>query len=529
MNHKRKLTAAVSALMVGILFSLGTFGFSASAATAKPKAGALCLKSQLGKRSSDLVCSKSGTRFRWFVRQSPSKSPSADAATAATTTGPSTIEVVSLIFGSFPTTNSTGFVVTCSGLASDPTSSTKEVKFGSQSATDQIQFLLQAPSATNPTGSSCLANVSIAGVAPSALQVLVNGRSVAGPAAAATLAVPSFTADGPLVLTIIQSASSVTGPNIATPLAPTVPPSNSAPTATATAPPTTIVGTPSTTTLPGATAAPPASGKPEIQVKLSGTLPSTIQGVDVKVTCTPVPGSTVFQVYSARVTVTGLFIVPATLSQSTSCQVEGLLVGASNTSDLKAQIFVRGQRVAGPTLGASVNSPAFAASEPFRATVEFTFGPVTASTTPPTSTPPSASTTTVPGTISVGTGTNPSNTSTSGLSVAAATGTVPTTDIGYKARLTCTNVVVNGENQPSYSFESNFPPTGGSTLYAVTGQANSQCQVNVSTLSNSVTPAATGAIQIAVNGTSLANGTRNATTPSFSATAPFQVRVTVGY
>jgi hypothetical protein len=392
-----------------------------------------------------------------------------------------------------------------------------------------LQFSLQAPSTTNPTGSSCTANVTVGGSAPTALQVLVNGRSVAGPVSTPTLAVPSFTADGPLVLTILQGGTTISSPAIASPIPPaTTAPATLLPTVSTTPTSATATTTTTTTTL-GVATGPPASGKPEIQAKLSGVIPSTILGIDVIVTCTPVPGSSVFQVYSARVTATGLFIVPATLNQSSSCQIEGLLIGAPNASELYSQVLVRGLRVSGPTLGASINSPAFAASEPFRATVEFSFGPFPATTTPPTSTPlvtTSSAPTTIPGAIGVGGGTTPAG---SGLTFAAASGTVPSSDIGYKTRLACTNVVVSGVTQSNYSFESNFTPTGGSTVYSVSGQANSQCQISVSILSTATTPAATGAVQVAVNGSVVTNGTRNATTPSFSVATPFQVRVTVAY
>jgi hypothetical protein len=532
-------------LTMVVASTLGASAFvvvQAPAAT-KPTVGALCLKSQLGRISSNLICSRSGTRYRWFARTTRAATQSTPAQSTGSTppAGPSNVEIVSVVLGSAPATNSTSVALTCSGLGSDPQTQTKTVQLGAQSATDQVQFALQAPSVTNPTGSSCIGSVTVQGSTPSALQILVNGRTVAGPVGIATIAVPTFTADGPFVLTVVQGAPGIGASIVGNPGVPTT-----LPTATGTASslvPSSIPATTPTTAPINQTAA-PASGKPEIRAKFNGTFPPTLLGIDVKVTCTPTVGSTAFQVYSARITPTGLFIVPAAVGAGTSCQIESSLAGVTGPTELRAQISVRGQVIAGPTLGTLINSPAFPATEPFASTIEYTFGPLTpntgagttatipAATTTPTSTTTTTTTTTIPGTIAVGTGTG-TNTGTasasSGFTLVAATGSVPSSVLGYRAQLSCTNVSVGGVNQATYSFTSNFTAAGGSTVYSITGQASSQCQIVVSTLSNSATPATTGTIQVAVNGAPLATGTGSASTPSFSAASPFQVRVSVGY
>jgi hypothetical protein len=531
-------------LTMVVASTLGASAFVAVQAPAatKPKVGALCLKSQLGRISSNLICSRSGTRYRWFARSTRPATQSAPAQSTASTppTGPSNVEIVSVVLGSAPASNSTSVALTCSGLGSDPQTQTKTVTLGAQSSTDQVQFALQAPSVTNPTGSSCIGSVTVQGSSPSALQILVNGRTVAGPVGIATIAVPTFTADGPFVLTVIQGAPGVGASIVGNPGVPTTLPAATG-TASSLVPSSIPATTP--TTAPINQTAVPASGKPEIRAKFNGTVPPTLLGIDVKVTCTPPVGSTAFQVYSARITPTGLFIVPATVGAGTSCQIESSLAGVTGPTELSAQISVRGQVLAGPTLGTLINSPAFPATEPFASTIEYTFGPLTpntgtgtTATTAPTTTAPTTTapttTTTIPGTIAVGTGTGTNTgiaSATSGFTLAPVTGSVPSSVLGYRAQLACTNVSVGGLNQPTYSFTSNFTAAGGSTVYSITGQASSQCQVVVSTLSNSATPATTGTIQVAVNGAPLATGAGSAATPSFSAASPFQVRVTVAY
>lgn len=516
MTRKPPVITLTALLALGGLTIAGlATGLPASGVT-KPRAGDLCTRSQLGKTSANLVCSRSGTRYRWFVRQARTATPT----TSVASTGPSTIEIVSLVFGTLPPTNSATLALTCNGLAANPATQTKEFKFGPANATDHVQFALQPPSTSNPTGSGCSATLAVQGTAPGALQVLLNGRSIAGPTNAANLTVPSFTADGALVLTVLQSAPATTaGP-------PTV----------STLPATTVPGASSTTIPTG----PPASGKPEIRARFTGLVPTTVLGVDVKVTCTPPPGTTAFQTYSGRVGRDGVFVVPAILnaatatSQATSCQIEALLAATPTPAQVTAQISVNGGRVSGPSIGTSINSPAFAAAVPFTSVVEFAFPPdpatpttlnPTATTTPGTPTTTTVATTTIPTST---TSTTIAPTSGYSLTFEPATGTVPATVLGYLAQITCTNVLVGGVNQPTYSFSSSFSSKGGATVYAFTGQSNSQCQLAVSTLVSGA-PATTGTIQVLVNGAVVGSGTASATSASFPAVSPVQLRVRVGY
>ncbi len=503
----RKLPITVLALAISASALAGLAAALPASGVAKPKSGDLCTKSQLGKTSSNLVCSRSGTRYRWFVRQT-SKVTTTTTPSATPPSAPSTIEVVSIVFGTLGSTNSLSLALTCTGLGSDPTTQRKEFKFGVANATDSAQFALQAPSTSNPTGSGCSAALSVQGTPPSALQVLLNGRSIAGPSAAGTLAVPSFTADGPLVLTVLQSASGIS---------PTTPGAS-----------TTVPGgtTPVTTVPPPG---PPPSGKPEIRAKFTGPIPPGVLGIDIKVTCTPAVGTTAFQVYSARIARDGLFIVPAILAPAsasnavTSCQIEGLLAATPTPPQLSAQVFVNAARISGPSIGSSINSPAFEAGQPFTSTIEFIFpgdpaAPTTVTTTPTATTTPATSTTT----------TKVATPSGNSLTLDAATGTVPPNVLGYLAQITCTNVLVGGVNQPTFSFSSNFSTKGGVTTYPFTGQGSSQCQLAVSTLVTGTT-ATTGSIQVQNNGALVGAGTASANSSPFGASGTVQLRVLVGY
>ena len=509
----RKPPAIVLVLALAGLTAAGFAAALPANGVAKPKSGDLCSKSQLGKTSSNLVCSRSGTRYRWFVRKGTTATTTPAATPATPSTGPSTIEVVSLVFGTLPATNSLTMSLTCSGLAAEPASQKKDFKFGTASATDQVQFALQPPSTSNPTGSGCSAALTVAGTAPGALQVLLNGRSIAGPTNSATLSVATFTADGPLVLTVLQSAAAASGV--------TVPPTGS----TTTVPGATTVAGTSTTIAP---TGPPLSGKPEIRARLTGLVPTTVLGVDVKVTCTPAPGTTSFQTFTARIARDGLFIVPAVLNAAagatpaTSCQIEGLLAVTPAPQQVTAQVIVNGIRVSGPSIGTSINSPAFEAGQPFTSTLEFAFPPDPSAST--TTLNPTATTTTT----STATTTTIVAASSNSLTLEPATGTVPANTLGYLAQITCTNVIVGGVNQPTYSFSSSFNAKGGTTVYPFTGQSTSQCQLAVSTLVSG-TPATTGAVQILVNAIVVASGTASATSPSFGTAAPVQFRVRVAY
>ena len=480
--------------------------------TATPKLGGTCTKSQSGKTSGQLVCSKSGSAYKWVARQAKAV---ATTTSPPVTQSPAQVDVIDLVFGTAAPTNATKVDLACSGTFAAGGTEAKSTTFPATGGTNQLAMSLLEPGTTNPTGSSCTVTATVTGSVPSALQILVNGRSQAGPASAATLATPAFTAPGPTVVTVLSYYASI-APTIPATLAPTASTATTLPSATT----TTSAGPTTTTLLPGTTTPPPVSGKPEVKNLFLGALPATLSAVDIKVTCTAAVAGGAFQIQSARLgLVPSTASLPLTLIAGTECQAEASLVGAVDGSKVGARFLLNGQPMQGATTGTFINSPNFFPAQAFTVTAEFTFPGAN-----------SATTTTIAGATTTSTvlaGTTPPGSASS--LVVAPSGSVPAQVNGFKVDLTCSNVISNGMPQPTLTYSGLFGTSGGTiNQIPITLTASSQCSIQASTLPTGAGP--TGAMTIFVNGADRGRGTGgSASVAAFVQTSPIQVRLTVAY
>jgi trimeric autotransporter adhesin len=515
MNSLRSAAALIGSVSFAVALTVPTVAAKAST----PKVGGTCTKSQSGKVSGALVCSKSGSSYKWVKRST------AATTTKATTTSPpaqrttSPVDVVDVVFGTPAATLSTKVDLACTGTFAAGGTEARSVNFTASGGSSQVALSLVEPSTTNPAGSSCTASATISGATPTGLQLLVNGRTVAGPSSGVTLTAPAFTAPGPFVVTVIAAfGNSSTLPTPVT----TVPPAGA-----------------TTTLAPGTTTPPPASGRPEVKNVYVGPLPATFSGMDVKVTCTPVVPGGLFQIQTVRLgiapstAVLPLTLAPATATTSaTQCQVEAAALGTFDNSQVLGRVLVNGVPTFQATTGSTVNSPAFAAPQAFTVTVELTFPGTVSSTTiagATTTTLLGATTTTLLGATTTTAPTATSTTIAGSLSTiaVAASGVVPSTVASYLVEVTCTNVMSLGAAQPSQTFFAQFGIGGGSVVIPFTPTASSQCSVTAKTNPATVT---SGSVSVAVNGVVRGSGTAGAATVSaFAATNPLQVRVAVAY
>lgn len=507
MRHRRTFIA-----FSGIFSAVLWLNPLANSATT-PKLGGTCTKSQLGKTTTTLICSRSGTISRWTLRKTvaTTKRPSTPAPTAS---GPSTVEVNSLVLGRAPSAARVALTITCSGLSSNPGQVTRELAFGPQNGTDQTTFELVAPSTANPSGSTCQGNVVQSGGESTALLVLVNGRTAAGPSGGGPLVVPPFTADSGFVLTLVRQFSEV----VPTPSTlPAVPPTGSTP-----ATPSTLAPASPTSSIPNPLA-------PQVRLVVSGTAAAFVAGADVKITCTPPAGVAAFQTSATRILNGATFIPSVVLTPAngsalaTQCQVESTLVANSGVAAIRATASLNGTQFAGPTIGALVNTPVFAAGSPFTVVLEYVVGDPSPTTVAPTTTTPSAttSTTVAPSSTTIAQGSTPS---TKSNLVVTVTGQTPNAVRGYLVETTCTNAVVAGVLQASTTFSSTFGTAGGQTVFDFGQQPGTTCRMTASTLGTGA-----GRFTILVNGTASGAGVGTASSPSFPASALFTSQLTVAY
>lgn len=494
-----------------------------AAAATTPKLGGTCTKAQFGKTTSTLICTKSGTTYKWAKRTATTKKGATASVIASPVGTASTIDVVAIPIGSAPAAMSTKVDVKCSGLGATPNEATNSLSFPAVGGTNSVSFPLLAPGAANPTGSTCQATATVSGATPS-LRILVAGRPSVGPTTGATITTPGFTAAGPLAITVIIDLTGAGAGGIATPL-PTIP----------TAATTTLLGA---TTLPGATTTiaraattttpPPASGRPEITVRFFGTVPAGVTSADTILTCTGATTGGPFQTQTARLPTAGgvatlqvALAPPSGTFAGTSCQLEARLNGDATANTASLRLLLNGNPIAGPTTGNLINSPTFLAPSAFSITYEIGFGGATAPTTTVagvTATTPAGATTIAPTTGAP---------ATSSI-VLSRTGTPPAGVTDYGVTVECTNVQFSGQPFTSAKPSATFGLTGGTFPLNFTLTASSTCSIAVVTNGTANTTA--GTITVALNGVPRASSPGGSiTVPAFAIASAFTAAVSVGY
>ena len=514
----------VIALTAAVVLAAGAPSVIAAAATATAKLGGTCTKAQLGKTTSTLICTKSGTTYKWAKRTTATTKKTNGAAVIASPVGtPSNIDVVAIPIGTAPVAMSTKVDVKCSGIGATPNEATNSLTFPAVGGTNSVSFPLIEPGAANPTGSTCQATATVSGATPS-LRILVAGRPSIGPATGATISTPSFTAAGPLAITVIIDLTGAGAGGIATPL--TTIPSGAT---------TTLLGA---TTLPGATTTiarpttstpPPASGRPEITIRFFGTVPTGVTGADTILTCTAATTGGPFQTQTARLPIAGgvatvqvALAPPSGTFAGTSCQLEARVNGDASANTASLRLLLNGNPIAGPTTGNLINSPTFLAPSAFSITYEIGFGGATA----PTTTVAGVTATTLPGATTIA----PAATvapATSSI-VLSRTGTPPAGITDYGVTVECTNVQISGQPFTSAKPSTTFGLTGGTYPLNFTLTASSTCTIAVVTNGTANTTA--GTITVALNGVPRASSPGGSiTVPAFAATSAFTAAVSVGY
>jgi hypothetical protein len=538
----------LTALLAGTVLALPSEAASA-------KAGGLCSKSQLGKSSGSLVCRKSGSRYRWFKKTSTTSSGGGAVAGSGTggapisgsTPGlPAAVGISVIPFGPAPATASTKIDLSCSGLAGTVPTGNGTLSFPAAGGSNQISLALQAPSSSNPTGSTCTATATSS--TPANLRVLVDGAPSAGPAAT-TITTPAFTTQEGTKITVLVDYSANSGAAAQVTL-PTV----AAPVTTAVAlPATTLLGASTTTTtisgaLPVGGSIGPVSGKPEITSRYLTTLPGGFTGMSVDLTCTPgplTPGA--YQTQSFRFDRINATAYPSLNLGGpgggfggTACTSGITILGDASVAGATTRVLLNGLPIANGT-GTSVSSGNFEAAKPFALIIEVTFpGQTPASTIATTATTlvGSAATTTIAAGVvstainaSTTTSTAAPSTATQGTVTLTRTGTPPANLDGYDVVVTCTNATLSGVAQTDpVKWTAKFPASGASTNLPVGQTANSLCSVSVQTLSTTgTTQITTGTIVVSVSGVVRASGAAAAFSASFPAPSTIAVAITVAY
>jgi hypothetical protein len=289
-TSRAKATGAMVALALGAA-SL-SFALPADASTAK--LNGLCTKKELGKKTTKLICSKSGSLFRWRSRSTGTTSSTsnnlggtseavAGLPGGSSGSGPATIGVAVLPFGNVPVGATAKVDLNCVGLPATPNTASQSLSFPAAGGSNQVTFTVSPPSSSNPTGSTCSA-VATASVAAK-LSVLVDGTPVAGPAAN-TVTTPAFTAvEGTKVTLLVDYTSAAPTVTAAPAVAPTLAP-------LPTVPLPTIAPVSTTSSAPTTTASPlplvlPTSGRVEVATRVLTQVPITFAGVTAELLCSP--------------------------------------------------------------------------------------------------------------------------------------------------------------------------------------------------------------------------------------------------
>jgi hypothetical protein len=550
-SKARTVAAAVAA------FALGAASLSvalpADASTAK--LNGLCTKKELGKKTTKLICSKSGTLFRWRSRTTGTSTSSSGNNLAATSgavaglpgassgSGPATIGVAVLPFGTIPAGATSKVDISCIGLPTTPNTSSQSLSFPAAGGSNQVTFTVSPPSTTNPTGSSCSA-VASASVAAK-LSVLVDGTPVAGPLATSVTS-PAFTAvEGTKVTVLVDYTSAAAAPvtTAAPAVAPTLAP-------IATLPPVTVAPVSSTTGAPTTTASPlplvlPTSGKVEVATRVLTQVPITFAGVTAELLCSPGAFGQGYQSQTLRFDRPSAILNPSVQLGAvapgfggTACQVDFALQG-ENLIGTSLRLILNGQIQTNTLTGTLIKSNSFDATKPFNLTLEISFPGLPVVATSPVGVPATATTTTIAGVISGTVNTTTTTTAPASVPTQAtvtiirsATGNpAPTNLTGYTVTVSCTNAVVNGATLASADWVATYPATGGTAPVSLGLTATSVCTTTVVSVAATGTAAiTTGALTLSVGGTVRGNSTNGTVTGGpIASPAAFSAVVNIGY
>ena len=508
-----KLVAATAVLL--------TTAATIPALGATAKLGGTCTKSQVGKTSGTLVCSKSGTKYKWTKRVTSTPAATRPPSTQTPVASSTAIDVAAIVFGAAPATASSKLDIACIGLAGATSQGIGSVSFGARGGTNRVPFALLSPSSSNPSGSTCTATATASGA--KSVQFLINGLPDGTTGTGPNATSRSFIGADSVVTLLIEYPG--TSPAVATPVTSTIPGASAITTTT-----TPGSGASTTTTIGGITP-PPASGRPELVSRFLSTVPATMTGIDLTVNCTPPAAGGSFQTQSVRLgTVPATAQLGLTLSAGaattapTACQVEARLLG-TDVGGANLRYLLNGQPLSGATTGSFINSPTFSAPQAFTVVLEVTFPSLLAVTTT-TLTGAGTTTTTALGAT---TSTLPANQAVVSLALTR-TGTAPANLDGYFVDLACSNVLVGSNPNGSFSFRSKILPAGGVTSVPVTINAGSQCSVTVTSIPTTGS-ISTGTVSIATGGVPRAAGPGGAaTTPPFAITTGVQtVTISVSY
>lgn len=537
-----------SAAFAALAFGAATLSFALPAEASTANLNGLCNKKELGKKTTKLICSKSGSLFRWRSRTSAKSTTSTGNNTGGTSegvaglpsassgSGPANIGVAVLPFGIIPASATSKVDINCVGLPTTPNASTQSLTFPSAGGSNQVTFTVSPPSTSNPTGSSCSV-LATANLAPK-LSVLVDGTPVAGPGTS-TVTSPSFTAvEGTKVTLLIDytTAAPVVAPTLG-PVA-TLPPLTVAPTSITTVAPTTSVSQ-----LPLVF---PTSGKVEVATRVLTQVPVTFAGVTAEMLCSPGAFGQGYQSQTLRFDRPSAVLNPSVLLGAaspgfggTACQVDFALQG-ENLIGTSLRLILNGQIQTNTLTGTQIKSNSFDATKPFNLTLEISFPGLAVVATSPVGLTPTATTTTIAGAI---TGTvNPATTTTTATTVTGSQATVtltrsttgnsaPANLSGYTVTVSCTNAVVNGATLASADWVATYPATGGTAPVSLGLTGTSICTTTVVSVAAAGTPAITsGALTLSVGGTIRGNGTNGTVTggPIASSTA-FTAVVNIAY
>ncbi len=542
--------AAIAALALGVA-SLSV-ALPADASTAK--LNGLCTKKELGKKTTKLLCSKSGSLFRWRSRSTGTTSTgnnlggTSEGVTglpgASSGSGPATIGVAVLPFGAIPAGATSKVDVNCTGLPTAPNTGTQSLSFPAAGGSNQVTFTVSPPSSSNPTGSSCSA-VATTSVAAK-LSILVDGTPVAGPAPT-TVTSPGFTAvEGTKVTVLVDYTSLAAAPPITA-----APPATLAPIATLA--PVTAAPVSSTTGAPTTTASPlplvlPASGKVEVATRVLTQVPVTFAGVTAELLCSPGAFGQGYQSQTLRFDRPSAILNPSVQLGAvssgfggTACQVDFALQG-EGLAGASLRLILNGQIQTNTLTGTLIKSNSFDATKPFNLTLEISFPGLPVVATSPVGTPATA--TTIAGTIAgtVSTATTTTTTTIAGTAANPAQATVtltrattgnpaPTNLTGYTVTVSCTNAIVNGATLASADWVATYPVTGGTAPVSLGLTATSVCSTTVISVAAAGTATiTTGGLVLTVGGTVRGNSTNGTVTSgAIASPAAFAATVAISY
>ncbi len=545
-------TRATAATFAALAFGATTMSFALPADASTAKLNSLCVKKELGKKTTKLICSKSGSLFRWRSRSTGTSTSAtgnniggtsegvAGLPGASSGSGPATIGVAVLPFGANPAGATSKVDISCAGLPTTPNTSSQSLAFPAAGGSNQVTFTVSPPSTTNPTGSSCSA-VATASVAAK-LSILIDGTLVAGPAAT-TVTSPAFTAVEGTKVTVLVDYTSAAAP-IAT-VAPTLAPIATLPPAATIAPVSSTTGAPTTTASPLPLVL-PASGKVEVATRVLTQVPSSFAGVTAELLCSPGAFGQGYQSQTLRFDRPSAILNPSVQLGAvspgfggTACQVDFALQGEGLVGT-SLRLILNGQIQTNTLTGTLIKSNSFDATKPFNLTLEISFPGLPIVATSPVGLPVSATTTTIAGAISgtVSTATTTTAAPTTALTQAtvtltrAATGNAaPANLTGYTVTVSCTNAVVNGATLASADWVATYPATGGTAPVSLGLTGTSVCTTTVVSVAAAGTGAiTTGALTLSVGGTTRGTSTNGSVTGgAIASPAPFTAVVTVGY